>query len=438
MLCAIPSRAKLSGSQQDSQSTFVLCSNEFGLARNKNGCTAFRKFSILPNSAETTAMADFSLNSIPTIHFGAGRVRSIADDIAALRLSGKNAVLVIDGPLHQMGLSQGLESAISDAGISLGVFSDIMGEPHQSDVEAATDFILSRNADVVICMGGGSAMDIGKSAATIAPTGKGAADFAMVADSLPGPGIPKICIPTTAGTGSELSSTNIFHGENGKKHWIWSTQTKPSIVILDPELTVSLPPHLTAWTGLDAFVHALESCTNKWRTDGNDVYAHHALSLISGALETAVNQPENLEARGKMLLGSAYAGVSIDNCNVAMAHNISHALAGLAPIHHGFATAIGQEVIFPWQMETDTGHFAAAAKACGVSGTDQGFDDWFSGLMTRCGVERRLPEPFKAFSVSDLESEMLTEETAFSRDSTVRPVSDSDISRFAAAIMAMA
>lgn len=383
-------------------------------------------------------MADFSLNSIPTIHYGAGRTRMIADDVASIAPSGNSVVLVIDGALHQMGLSTDLETALTSAGNTLRVFSDIAGEPHQSDVEAATDFILSAKADVVICMGGGSAMDIGKSAATIAPTGKGPADFAMVADSLPGPGIPKICIPTTAGTGSELSSTNIFHGENGKKHWIWSTKTKPSTVILDPELTVSLPPHLTAWTGLDAFVHALESCTNKWRHDGNDVYAHHALSLISDALETAVKHPDDLDARGKMLLGSAYAGISIDNCNVAMAHNISHALAALTPIHHGFATAIGQEVIFAWQLETDDGPFAAAAQACGLSKNDPGFDVWFTDLMNRCGVDRRLPDSFKDFSAADLEKEMLMTETAFSRDSTVRPVSDSDISRFAASVMALA
>ena len=382
-------------------------------------------------------MSEFSLNAIPAIHFGAGRAAGIAGDVAALSPNGKSVVLVIDGPLHQMGLSGKLETALTDAGITLGVFSDIAGEPHQSDVEAATDFILSAKADVVICMGGGSAMDIGKSAATIAPTGKGPADFAMVADSLPGPGIPKICIPTTAGTGSELSSTNIFHGENGKKHWIWSTKTKPSTVILDPELTVSLPPHLTAWTGLDAFVHALESCTNKWRHDGNDVYAHHALSLISGALETAVHEPKNLEARGNMLLGSAYAGISIDNCNVAMAHNISHALAALAPIHHGFATAIGQEAIFGWQLETDDGPFAAAAAACGLTKDGPVFDTWFTDLMNRCGVERQLPDAFKAFTAADLEREMLTSETAFSRDSTVRPVGDADIARFAGDIMAM-
>ncbi len=382
-------------------------------------------------------MSDFSLNSIPAIHFGAGRVKRLAGDIRSVTPDATSAVLVIDGALHQMGLSGDLEASLSNAGIKLHVFSDIAGEPHQSHVEAATDFVRTSKADIVICMGGGSAMDIGKSAATIAPTGKGPADFAMVADSLPGPGVPKICIPTTAGTGSELSSTNIFHGENGKKHWIWSTKTKPSAVILDPELTVSLPPHLTAWTGLDAFVHALESCTNNWRHAGNDVYAHHALKMISGALETAVKEPGNLEARGRMLLGSAYAGISIDNCNVAMAHNISHALAALAPIHHGFATAIGQEVIFGWQLETDNGPFAAAAAACGLSGDGPAFNAWFSDLMDRCGVARKLPDSFKAFDVADLEREMLTSETAFSRDSTVRPVSDADIARFADAVMAM-
>ena len=103
----------------------------------------------------------------------------------------------------------------------------------------------------------------------------------------------------------------------------------PTASILDPELTVSLPAALTAWTGLDAFVHALEASTNVRRHAWNDLYAHAALSLIAGALEKAVRDPTDLDARGRMLLGAAYAGIAIDNCSAAMAHNVSHALAAL-------------------------------------------------------------------------------------------------------------
>lgn len=392
----------------------------------------------MTEQAMETALPDFTLRPVPQVHFGAGRARRIAEDAAALALPGKAAALIVDGTLQELGLAAGVIGGLEAAGLEVAVFAEISGEPEQAQVEAATEFLRGRDAGLVVCLGGGSALDIGKIAACVAPTGRGPADFAMKAESLPGPGLPKICLPTTAGTGSELSSTNIFHGENGKKVWIWSTRSKPDAVILDPELTTSLPPRLTAWTGLDAFVHALESCSNVWRQPANDLYAHRALALIAGALERAVAEPENLQARGRMLLGSAYAGIAIDNCNVAMAHNISHALAALAPVHHGLATALGLAAVLPWQAEADQGPFAAAAQACGLAADARALSDWYADLLDRCGVERRLPEAFKAFGAADLAREMRAPETAFSRESSARKVEDDDIDRFAAAVMAMA
>jgi alcohol dehydrogenase class IV len=281
-------------------------------------------------------------------------------------------------------------------------------------------------------------MDVGKLAATVAPTGEGPAAFAMDGLPLPKPAIPKICLPTTAGTGSELSSSTIFTGETGKKVWVWGSETKPDRVILDPELSTTLPPQLTAWTGMDAFVHALESCTNVHRHEANDLYAHKALSLIAGSLETAVREPRNLAARGRMLLGSAYAGIAIDNCSAALAHNISHALAALGPVHHGLATALGLEVVLGWQVAADDGPFAVAAEACGLPRDAVGLVHWYSDFLTRCGVERRLPDAFKAAGAADLAAEMRADETQYMRRSTARQVTDADIDRFAEAVMALA
>jgi alcohol dehydrogenase class IV len=206
--------------------------------------------------------------------------------------------------------------------------------------------------------------------------------------------------------------------------------------VLDPELTLSLPAHLTAWTGLDAFVHALESCTNRNASVGNSLTAWKALGLIAGALETAVKQPRNLQARGDLLLGSALAGIAIDNCGTAVAHNISHALAGLAPVHHGLATALGLEVTLAWSVAADDGAFAAAARACGL-GAAQELPGWYADLMTRCGVQRRLPEAFRAFDAATLAAEMRAPENQPMRKATARPVEDADLDRFAAAVMAL-
>lgn len=337
-----------------------------------------------------------------------------------------------------MGITGKVIDPLREAGAAVEIFVASAREPKEHDVEVATDFVRSNRAGLVIAFGGGSAMDIGKMAATVARTNQPAADFAMDGDPLPMDRVPKICIPTTAGTGSELSSTNIFTAANGKKVWIWGSETKPERVILDPRLTVTLPPHLTAWTGLDAFVHALESCTNRHRHGANDLYSHHALGLITGALEAAVAEPGNLEARGAMLLGSAYAGMAIDNCSAGMAHNISHSLAAVAPVHHGLATALGLEVVLGWQAAGDDGPFARAAAACGLSGGADELATWYSGFLDRLGVERRLPDAFASLGAADLAREMFADETSYMRLSSRRTVTDSDLEGFAAEVMAMA
>jgi alcohol dehydrogenase class IV len=383
-------------------------------------------------------MLSFSQKNIPEVHFGADRALRVADDVAAIGQAGRPVVLVTDAVLVELGAALPLVAALEQAGAEVAVFSDLAGEPKESHVDAATALVRSREAGLVICLGGGSAMDVGKIAAAIATRGEPAAAYAMEARPLPRHGVPKICIPTTAGTGSELSSTNIFTSQAGRKVWIWDALSKPDRVILDPELTVSLPPALTAWTGIDAFAHALESCTNRYAHPGNDLFAHKALGLIAGALETAVREPANRAARGDMLLGSAYAGIAIDNCSAGLAHNLSHALAALAPVRHGLATGLALEVVLGWQVETDQGRFAAAAVACGLPRDGQALVSWYRELLDRCGVVRRLPAAFAAVSAARLAAEMRAPETRSMRLSSVREVGEADIERFAEAMLALA
>ncbi len=380
----------------------------------------------------------FAVGGLPEVAFGRGRVREVGADAAAIVDRDRPVVLVTDAALVELGLARMVVAALEHSGARVLVFSEIAGEPKERQVDAATAFVRGAGAGLVVCLGGGSAMDVGKIAATVAPTDSAPADFAMEGRPLPRRSIPKICIPTTAGTGSEFSSTNIFTNDAGRKVWVWGAETKPERVILDPELTVSLPPALTAWTGLDAFAHALEASTNVRRHAWNDLYAHAALTLIAEALETAIRDPQDLAARGRMLLGAAYAGIAIDNCSAALAHNISHALAALGPVHHGLATALALEAILGWQVAADDGPFAAAAQACGLGRDAAALAGWYSDLLTRCGVERRLPPSFKRFRAADLAAEMRAPETQYMRRSTAREVTEADIDRFAAAVMALA
>jgi len=385
----------------------------------------------------TFSPAPFSLNAVPEIHFGPGRAQALAGDVQAVAPGGSSVLVVADAALVSLGLAAPIQSALEAAGATVALYAEIAGEPKATQIDAAAEAARRQGAEAVIALGGGSALDIGKVAAAIAPAEEDAMHYALAANPLPARGIPSICVPTTAGTGSELSATNVFANAAGKKLWIWGQETKPKRVVLDPELTLTLPPPLTAWTGLDAFVHALEACTNRNATAGNSLTSHKALTLIAGALETAVAEPGNAAARGALLLGSAFAGIAIDNCGTAVAHNISHALAGLAPVHHGLATALGLEATLAWSVESDDGKFAAAAKACGLTEA-AALPGWYSALMDRCGVARKLPEAFKAFDAATLAAEMRAPENQPMRRSTARDVSDADIDRFAAAMMALA
>ncbi|WP_457587041.1 hypothetical protein [Ensifer canadensis] len=207
-------------------------------------------------------------------------------------------------------------------------------------------------------------------------------------------------------------------------------------MLLDPILTTTLPAHLTAWCGLDAFIHAFEAATNRNTHRGAQFYAHEALRLLTASLETAVRDPGNLQARADVLLGSCYAGIAIDNCGTAVAHNISHALAGLASVHHGLATVLGFETTLGWLVDVDTADLNAAARACGLPGASD-LPAFVSRLMDRCGVVRALPTGFEAFGAADLAAEMRAQENQPMRRSTIRPIGDADIDRFAASIMAL-
>ncbi|HEX8045989.1 iron-containing alcohol dehydrogenase [Rhizobium sp.] len=375
----------------------------------------------------------FSISAIPDIRFGDGALAGLASAVKSF--DGVTAtLLVIDAFLAQSGLAEKIKADLAEAGISTQIFADFSGEPKLTHLRAALE--TARGADMVIGVGGGSALDIAKIVACCAASGADPMFYALAVNPLPKTPLKKIMVPTTAGTGSETSATNIFAGPEGKKLWIWGPETKADLVILDPALTTTLPASLTAWCGLDAFIHAFEAATNRNTHRGARFYAHQALRLITGSLEKAVKEPGNLEARGDVLLGSCFAGIAIDNCGTAIAHNISHALAGLAPVHHGLATALGFEVTLPWLVEADTDALNAAAKACNLESA-AALPAFVSGWMDCCGIVRALPSAFKPFEAADLAQEMRAPENQPMRRSTDRDVTDADIDRFAAAVMAL-
>lgn len=329
-------------------------------------------------------MTSFVLSSVPPIRFGAGRLADIVPEAEARVGSGATVLMVADPALKALGITGLAVDMLARAGFETHVYDGFTGEPGVADVDAAAALARHHGARVVVGLGGGSALDTAKLAACCAASGLAASAYALCATPLPKNRLPIIAVPTTAGTGSEVTRVSVFADANKVKVWAWGEELKPDVAILDPELTVAMPPAVTGGTGLDALVHSIEAATNKQANPGNDLYCLKAISLIAANLERAVTHPDDIAARGAMLLASCYGGIGIDNCGTALAHNISHAVATLAPIAHGRATGLAMRATIDWVAEGNRPAFARVAAAMGAEDPVLAYDR----LVRASGVQR--------------------------------------------------
>lgn len=347
--------------------------------------------------------------------------------------SCQHLFVLADPYMVDIGLEEALRT-LTGPGVSLTFFSDFQGEPKLGPTQKAVDAARAAGADAVLGIGGGSALDMAKIVKTCLNGGHDVSHYLMQAHDLPqNRDVLSAVIPTTAGTGSEASGTNIITLENGNKGWVWGPETKPDLVILDPSLTVSLPADLTAWTGMDAMVHAFEAATNQYTHSGVQLYAHEALRICRTSLPLAVQVPESLSVRRDMLLASYYAGRAIDMASCSIAHALSHALASLAPIHHGLATALGFEVSLPFVIAAGTDDMRSAAKAFGVSHLND-LPDIVSAFMTELNISRALPPAFADKTADDLLAVLLSEEMQPMRQACRVWAEDAALASFAAAL----
>jgi alcohol dehydrogenase class IV len=380
-------------------------------------------------------MTSFTLSSIPDIHFGARRSNGIADDVEKLAGRGAAVIIVADPALAPLGVTERIAQALRAAAFVVYVYDAFKGEPKSADIDAVAELARKRGARAIVGLGGGTALDTAKLAACCAVSGESASAYELCRTPLPGKPLAVIAIPTTAGTGSEVTRVSVYANATGEKVWAWGAELKPRVAILDPELTVAVPPAVTAATGLDALVHAIEASTNKQRNDGNGAYCHKAISLITANLAKAVKNPEDIEARGAMLLGSCFAGIGIDNCGTALAHNISHALADLAPIAHGRATGLAMLATYEWVMEGNPDAFAEVASAMGQKDGAKAYE----ALVRETGIKVALDgEGFDLEKPELLAERMAAAANAPMRKSTLRYPSDEDLLMLAKKVYALA
>jgi alcohol dehydrogenase class IV len=373
-------------------------------------------------------MQPFELSRVPAIFFGPGCLKRLKREVAE-RIAPESAVMIIADPaMHKLGWTDRVSAMLAETGMRTAVYADFQGEPKVSEIDRAAAAARTLEAELVVGIGGGSALDTAKLVAAATRSGISAAAYALCDTPLPRDALPVIAIPSTAGTGSEVTRTSVFALQSGVKTWAWGDPLKPVAALLDPELTLTLPPPLTAATALDALVHAIEAATNARRSPGNDLYAHRAIDLISRNLEPAVRDGSDLAARGGLLLGSCYAGIAIDNAGTALAHNISHAVAALAPIAHGRATALAMLATMDWVAEAVPEAFARVARAMGEAPEPAAAVAGFARIVRGSGLKISLRGEGLELNRPDLlAAHMARPENAPMRKATVRPVRDDDL-----------
>lgn len=309
-------------------------------------------------------MADITLfRTTPRIVLGPGAVSGVGAEVKAL---GASRVLIVTDPgIIAAGLLDPVESSLQAADVALTVFSDVAPDPRYETIDACLAAAGEFRPDGVIGLGGGSPLDVAKSAAMMLGNQGTIADYFGV-DLVPGPGVPSLMIPTTAGTGSEVTPIVILSDEGEKlKKGVVSPHLFPRVALLDPELTLGLPPAVTAATGMDALIHAIEAYTSVNATGLSDMFATRAIELIADHLRTAVAQGSNLDARTNMLEASLLAGIAFANAGVTAVHAFAYPIGAEYHIPHGVANTLMLAPVMRFNLVGNVRKFAEIAALMG-------------------------------------------------------------------------
>ncbi|MDI6777519.1 MAG: iron-containing alcohol dehydrogenase, partial [Syntrophales bacterium] len=316
------------------------------------------------NSTEVLIMIrQFSFTGAKKIVFGGGSFDTLTEHIRELK--GARPMVVLDRNLAVAGFRDRISDLLNKEKLKFTLFDRVEAEPPLELADEGAGIARKEKCDIVVGIGGGSAMDVAKAIAVLAANRGKAVDY-LGLNNVPGPGLPKIMIPTTAGTGSEVTFTAVFiRRDLKKKEGMNSPYLYPDLAVLDPLLTVSLPPHPTATTGIDALCHAVESYTSINASPMSELFSLEAISLIASNLRTAVHDDSNAPAREQMLLGSLYAGLGLANAGVTAVHSLSYPLGGKYGVPHGLANTVMLPAVMTFNLPAALEKFAVMAQAMG-------------------------------------------------------------------------
>ncbi len=283
-------------------------------------------------------MQGFEFNTVRRIISGAGSALQLADQCRRLGIA--RPLLVTDPGLMAIGLVQPVLAALESEGLVAVVFDQVREDPPEATVLAAADLGRSGGVDGVLAVGGGSSMDVAKVVAALLGGQQALAQMYGVGN-ISGKRLPLVLVPTTAGTGSEVTPVAVITTGETTKAGVSSPLLLPDVAVLDADLTLGLPAAVTAMTGVDAMVHAIEAYTSRHQKNPiSDNLARHALTLLSRNIRIAVRDGRNREARENMLLGACLAGQAFANAPVAAVHALAYPLGGHYHIPHGLSNSL--------------------------------------------------------------------------------------------------
>ena len=350
---------------------------------------------IAPTSDDPTMLAAHDWGFPVPIAYGPGRLAEIGERCFGLGL--RNPLIVTDHGSRDLPFIGRLQTLLQDAGLKAALFSNISPNPVDGEIGAGRAAFLAGGHDAIIAIGGGSAMDGGKAICLTAGNDLDLWSFEYeqkVPAMARGYNFPTlITIPTTAGTGAETESTAmVTHAAKGMKFCVWHPDLKPALALLDPELTIGLPRTLTAWTGADALVHAIEAFMVPGFHPLCDGLALEGLALIAKWLPLAVEEPQNLAARGGMLTGSCLAGIAFLK-GLGLVHAISHMVGAEFNTQHGLTNAILLPVVLRFNLVGQEDKVRRMAQAMDLADTSvEGFISAVDALLDQIGIPKSLGE----------------------------------------------
>ena len=335
-------------------------------------------------------MMNFTLRSAREILFGSGTRHQVGEQASGL---GTRALLVCGRGAPQRGDTIAeLADSLGEKGLQSGIFAEVEAEPSLDTVEAGREAFRAGDCDLVVAVGGGSAMDVGKAIGALSGWPEPVSHFFAGAE-IQWPGYPVIALPTTAGTGAEVTPNSVLTDtDTGRKASIRGHTLLPEVAIVDPELTLSLPPAQTAWSGVDALTQAIEAYTSTGATVVSDLPALEATTRLAGSLQTAWRSGDDLSAREDMALGSLLAGLALASARLGLVHGLAHPLGALYHIPHGQVCGLLLPHVMEFNLEACRPKYGMLAEAVGVGTEAEALVEWVRDLNGELGVRGSLAD----------------------------------------------